>query len=157
MSGQDINLQSVQSASPIEQEGDIPSVLGTVDSTVYRLGINVRDRGLSSTEKCEPTTCQPDCVQDCIPLPPPLPCTHNKIEDWTRSYASWNTLGVHAFSAMCVGATAFSVLVLNGCLSVLSVNSVLSLLSINSFMSVNSINGFFSVNCIDKRFAVCNY
>jgi hypothetical protein len=35
----DVNLHSIQSVKPIEQDGDIPSVLGTVDSTMYRLGI----------------------------------------------------------------------------------------------------------------------
>ena len=41
----DFNLHSVQSALPIDQEGDIPSVLGTVGSTEYRLGINkIKDR-----------------------------------------------------------------------------------------------------------------
>jgi hypothetical protein len=68
------------------------------------------------------------------------------LEYLDKSYNSWNSLGVTAFTAMSVGACAFTVL---------SINSVVSLLSLNSAFSILSTNSAFAIGCVDKRFAVC--
>lgn len=110
--------------------------------------IGMRNRVLSSTEKCEAT----DCV------PPPNCCTPNclsMIQALDKSYESWNTLGMNVFSAMSVGVCLLSVLTINGVLSLLSCNSVFSILSLNSAFSVLSTNSAFAVGCVDKRFAIC--
>lgn len=110
--------------------------------------IGVRDRVLSSTEKCAPT----DCV------PPPNCCTPKCLDivhKMDKSYESWNTLGMNAFSALSIGTCLLSVLTINGVLSLLSCNSVFSILSLNSAFSVLSTNSAFAVGCVDKRFAIC--
>jgi len=113
--------------------------------------ITVRERNLSSTEKCH----NDDCAPDCVPLPPPPSCPHTKLEDWTRGYQNWGCLGVHAFSMLSLGVGIFSLISINGAASLLSVNSAFSLMSLNSFFSILSTNSSFSIGCVDKRFAIC--
>ena len=111
--------------------------------------IGVRDRVLSSTEKndvCDGHGCTRDCI--------PPPCA-DPLGFMEKSYESWNSLGVTAFSALSLGTCALSVLTINGFLSLLSCNSVFSILSLNSAFSVLSTNSAFAVGCVDKRFAIC--
>ena len=111
--------------------------------------IGVRDRVLSSTEKNEQTD-QSDCVnQTCTPE------CKNLIGVLDKSYESWHTLGMNAFSALSVGTCIFSVLTINGFISLLSCNSAFSILSLNSAFSILSTNSAFAIGCVDKRFAVC--
>lgn len=107
--------------------------------------IGIRDRVLSSTEKNE---CPTECVVD-------PSCTPEMINVLNKSYKSWNTLGMSAFSALSVGTVFFSVLSLNGVVSLLSCNSAFSILCINSAFSILSTNSAFAIGCVDKRFAVC--
>ena len=107
--------------------------------------IGIRDRVLSSTEKNE---CPTECVVD-------PSCTPEMINVLNKSYKSWNTLGMNAFSALSIGTCLLSVLTINGVLSLLSCNSVFSILSLNSAFSVLSTNSAFAVGCVDKRFAIC--
>lgn len=107
--------------------------------------IEVRDRNLSSTEKNE-------CAHDC--LPPPS-CDKNMLSLLDKSYESWHTVGMSAFSALSVGTCVFTVLTLNGFISLLSCNSAFSILSLNSAFSILSTNSAFAIGCVDKRFAVC--
>lgn len=113
--------------------------------------IKVRERNLSSTEKCH----NDECVPDCIPLPPPPPSEHTKLEDWTRGYASWNCLGVHSFSALSLGLSFFCVLCVNGVCSLLSLNSLLSVLSANSCLSILSSNSVLAIGCNNRNMAIC--
>ena len=106
--------------------------------------IGVRDRVLSSTEKNE---CSTGCLDPS--------CTPAVIGILDKSYESWNTLGVSAFSALSVGTCVFTVLTLNGFVSLLSCNSAFSILSLNSAFSILSTNSAFAIGCVDKRFAVC--
>jgi hypothetical protein len=111
--------------------------------------IGLRDRKLSSTEKHEecPNTCGRDCT-------PPL-CSENPLAFLQKSYESYHSLGVTAFSALSIGTCVLSVLTMNGFISLLSCNSVFSILSLNSAFSVLSTNSAFAVGCVDKRFAIC--
>lgn len=79
----------------------------------------------------------------------------NPLQYLDKSYKSWNSLGVNAFTAMSVGACAFTVLSINSIVSLLSCNSVFSLISLNSAFSILSTNSAFAVGCVDKRFAIC--
>ena len=106
----------------------------------------VRDRVLSSTEKNECSTSS-DCVQPCTP-----DCVLANLD---KSYESWNSLGLHAFTALSLGTCFFTVLTLNGFVSLLSCNSVFSILSLNSAFSILSTNSAFSIGCLDKSFHIC--
>lgn len=109
---------------------------------------DMRNRVLSSTEKCEAT--------DCVPPPTCNPVVSSEvIALLDKSYESWHTLGVNVFSALSIGTCVLSVLTINGFISLLSCNSVFSILSLNSAFSVLSTNSAFAVGCVDKRFAIC--
>ena len=110
--------------------------------------IGVRDRVLSSTEKHE--DCDHSCNRDCIP-----PQCDDPLGFMQKSYESYHSLGLNAFSAFTIGTCVLSVLTINGFVSLLSCNSVFSILSLNSAFSVLSTNSAFAVGCVDKRFAIC--
>lgn len=93
-----------------------------------------------------------DCVdnKECV-----SPTCNNFIKLFDKSYESWNTLGLNAFSALSIGTCIFSVFTINGFISLLSCNSAFSILSLNSAFSVLSTNSAFAIGCVDKRFAIC--
>ena len=79
----------------------------------------------------------------------------NPLEYLNKSYMSWNSLGVNAFTAMSIGSCAIAALSINSLVSLLSCNSVFSLISLNSAFSILSTNSAFAIGCVDKRFAIC--
>lgn len=82
-------------------------------------------------------------------------CDTDVLAHLDKSYQSWNSLGVNAFTAMSIGTCAFTVLSINSLVSLLSCNSVFSLFSLNSAFSILSTNSAFAIGCVDKTFAVC--
>jgi len=94
-------------------------------------------------------TCQ-EC--QCLPVPEP---DQEIVSCLNHSYESWNSLGLTAYSALCIGSALLSVMSINAVVSLLSCNSVFSILSLNSAFSVFSTNSAFAIGCVDKRFQVC--
>jgi len=109
---------------------------------------NMRSSVLADEAANQKTSCDPTCS----PLEPSCLADVNAMN---HSYQAWHTLGFNTFSALSVGACAFTVLTINGIVSLLSCNSVFSNLSLNSAFSILSTNSAFAIGCVDKRFAIC--
>ena len=103
---------------------------------------NIRQNINSTNDKCIESAVDTTCNPEILPY-------------LDKSYQSWNSLGVNAFTAMSVGTCAFTVLSINSLASLLSCNSVFSLFSLNSAFSVLSTNSAFAIGCVDKTFAIC--